>query len=326
MKRNGTLSSNIGVATSFSPSNLKQLLLLFDQVAFLATDAHIAVLRSLATADEKYGYVANEIEFCADRGLILNIDNLAFAADMALKYGLPEFEYQRYLAAVTLMNEYRELVSQRGPNEIGYVTEAGSLTNFEAYCFAWVGLVNVAGRIISHKLRLVDGLDAVAVFENSEKALKTADAGESGTFASVAQVILEKIPTPSDKVPWEQILEFREDPDAAGFLRGLRVWMHEAATKNLPQNQLQEKLEWLLFTREKTLQSHKMDYNVDAFGSVFVATAEMLENLVKINWGKAARTAVSLATRKARLSKLEIDSPQQELHYLLMTQQKFSGD
>jgi hypothetical protein len=98
---------------------------------------------------------------------------------------------------------------------------------------------------------------------------------------------------------------------------------YELAQQKLSRKEAEDKLDWLLFERSQHLKAHRMAYNLDAFGGVFAASMEIIEDLLKVKWGRAARGVVSLVNRKANLMKLEMEGPNKEIHYLVKLREKF---
>jgi hypothetical protein len=109
----------------------------------------------------------------------------------------------------------------------------------------------------------MDQLDAMAISEGSIVDLAVKGGPLLGKN-NVTEVVLRKIPMPDESVPWEKIIDFREDAVA--------------------------------------------------------------EDLLKIRWGKAAQGILSLANRKVRLMKLEMDSPEREVHYILKLRNEFNSE
>jgi hypothetical protein len=139
----------------------------------------------------------------------------------------------------------------------------------------------------------------------------------------VIDVVLDKLPMPSENTPWEQILDFKADTEAQGYLQGLKVWMGDVARQKLRANEAREKLEWLLFQHKKHLKAHKLSYRWGTLGGTFVATAEILEDLAKIKWGKAAGAVVSIFDRRLELMKAELANPAKEISYIVKAQEQF---
>jgi hypothetical protein len=184
---------------------------------------------------------------------------------------------------------------------------------------SWASFYYETARILALKMRHADGLEASIISENTLRR-RTPGVGEMNP---VVEIVLRRVPMVRDDVPWEQILEFRQDEEARGFLRGLRVWMSELVQCKLSPVEIEDKLEWLLFQRSQHLKAHRLAHNLDAFGGVFVASVEIIEDLIKVKWGKAARGMLALANRKAQLMKLEMEDPGKEIHYLLKMRDRF---
>jgi hypothetical protein len=137
------------------------------------------------------------------------------------------------------------------------------------------------------------------------------------------EVVLDKLPMPSELTPWEAILDFKADKDAQGYLQGLKVWMGDIVRQKLTATEASEKLDWLLFQHKKHLEMHKLSYRWGTVGGTFVATAEILEDLVKIKWGKAVGAVVSIVDRRLELMKAELANPAKEISYIVKAQEQF---
>lgn len=141
--------------------------------------------------------------------------------------------------------------------------------------------------------------------------------------SDVVQIIVNALPVPDDTIAWEQIIEYRDDPATEGKFLALRNWMNDIARAKLPPNEIQEKIEWLLYDYQRHLHLHKMKSNASAFETIMVAGAELLENLVKLNWGTVAKGMFSLRHRKIALLEKEMTAPGSELAYVFAARRRF---
>jgi hypothetical protein len=91
---------------------------------------------------------------------------------------------------------------------------------------------------------------------------------------------------PSEQTPWEAILDFKADTEAQGYLQGLKVWMGHIARQTLRLPKL-EKSSNGCSSSIRNIWRYKLSYRWGTLGGTFVATAEILGDLVKSNWGKA---------------------------------------
>lgn len=138
-------------------------------------------------------------------------------------------------------------------------------------------------------------------------------------------VIVDNLPMPSDETPWEAILEFRSDPDSRRKLSHLKVWMHEIAKSNIDRIECEEKLAWLKQEFESHLRIHKLKTSYGAVEAMVTTTAEIAENLVKIKWGKAAKTLFSLGHERIELLEAESRAPGREIAYIVKAENAFKS-
>jgi hypothetical protein len=158
-------------------------------------------------------------------------------------------------------------------------------------------------RPISVMLREHKQMDAYPVFAISPDELEKPKAEKN----DIVQITLNAFPIPDDSVSWEEIVDYRSDPDTQGKFLALRNWMNEVAQAQLTPNEIEEKLEWLMYEYQRHLALHKMKTNFDTFETIVVAAADCLENLVKLNLGKAARGLFAFKHRRIELIEGELN-------------------
>jgi hypothetical protein len=144
-----------------------------------------------------------------------------------------------------------------------------------------------------------------------------------GVTTDIITMTLSKIPMPDEGTSLERILDFRNDPESRGYLFGLRSWLGDVARQGLSAKEAEEKLEWLLFQQEQHLRVHRIASTRRSIGAVFVASAEILEDLVRMKWTKAAKGIVSIVDGKAELLKSEISGPAKEITYIIRARKEF---
>jgi hypothetical protein len=325
----------IGVQGEYFPQSLKQELLLFDQIAVPDIEGVIGVSKVLGNHDHSFNQLVNDLEFCLDKGLVFaaGIDT-----DLETAIKLAKDDTNSWLHAVLVNRDLAE-AKKRLTRSLDAKDIVQARKDTEQALATRIRFAQFLSRVTAQVLRSTQELDAAPIVQGDlvppvipdevrRRANIVLGAGDhlhikTQSTSDVLRIVLNKIPTPDDSVPWEQILEFRSSEEARGYLQGLRVWMTEFANQSLSSAEATEKLDWLLFERRKHLEAHKMSYNFTAFGAAFVASMELIENLGKFKWGKAAKGIVALAHRKAELMKLEMESPGKELNYLMLTQKEF---
>jgi hypothetical protein len=174
-------------------------------------------------------------------------------------------------------------------------------------------------RYFSNQLRTHHGLDTFPILQIDPFQLESLQSQKN----HVINIILRSLPTPDDRVPWEQIMEYRNDPDSRAKFLDLRHWMSEVARGELTASDVEEKLEYLLSRYRRHIEVHKMKSNTTVFETVVVTTADVLGNLASFQWGKAAQALFSLKHRKVDLLEGELTAEGSEVAYIMKTRDAF---
>jgi hypothetical protein len=152
--------------------------------------------------------------------------------------------------------------------------------------------------------------------------------GFQRSSANVIDVVLDKLPMPSELTPWEAILDFKADTEAQGYLQGPKVWMADVARQKLPANEARDRLEWLLSQHQKHLKTHKLSYCWGFLGATFVAATDVLGGLGsygKVAGPVAVGAVVTIAAKKIELMKAELSNPAKEVSYIVKARERFEG-
>ena len=147
----------------------------------------------------------------------------------------------------------------------------------------------------------------------------------SGT-TPVLEVILKSMPIPDDQTAWEDIIEFRNDPEAMKRLRALRVWTRKFAhaTTATSLAEMKEEIEVLLDEYEEHMKLHRMKVNKGAAETLLTVAGKLTEDLVKLKWSELAKLPFILRERKISLLEAEAKAPNRELAYVSIARSRFS--
>jgi hypothetical protein len=341
--RSGTVemapSLRIAVAGEEIPS-LKQLALLFDKVAI----PHLDDLLELSLHQNHLAYLRADLEFLM-RNDIVYCPGTVWESRQKQLDQIPEDDFtqnDRFLefALGAAVEGYRRGISVSEvtveQNSIRQAWHPLPLKDRSVGLESSISYFQLSARIVANKLQRLDGLSATPIFDRAPFIPKSVldlfqefslpIPSDTDSRDRIVQVILNKLAMPKDAVPWESILEFRNNPEVRGYLSGLRTWMADVIRQQHSTIEAEEKLEWLLFQQAKHLQAHKIEYGVKAFGAVFVASMEMVENLAKLRWGKAAKSLVEIFDGRATLSRMELDSPAREVNFILKARNAFGEE
>lgn len=127
-------------------------------------------------------------------------------------------------------------------------------------------------RITSAWMRQHLHMDAVALIpkpqENFLRSFPTTRVHAEPNRNDVLSLVIDKLPKPDDTVPWEQIVDFRNDDESRQKLRALRRWTHKVARDSLSYQELNDELEWLLNEYESHLKLIKMKYKLGTMETI----------------------------------------------------------
>jgi hypothetical protein len=174
-------------------------------------------------------------------------------------------------------------------------------------------------RFLSIMLREKKGVDAYPVLASQIPLAHESPA----TKNDVVQIILESLPLPDDSTPWEQIIEFRNDPDSYNKFVDLRNWMSEVARAALSPAEIEEKLEHLLRQFQRHMEIHKMKTNMGTLETILVTTGEVIENFATLKIGQGAKALFAAKQRKIALLEGELTSPGSEVAYIVKAREAF---
>ncbi len=148
---------------------------------------------------------------------------------------------------------------------------------------------------------------------------------KKATKTDVINLIIEQMPIPDDKTPWNNILEFKSNPDNVGRFSGLRSWVNKAAKPGNSVNEIKDELEYLLHQYRKSLEIHNIKFNAGVIQSIVVWSAEIAENIAKFKFSEIAKGFFSTSQSHAELLKAELTAPGHDLAYIYQANRQF-GD
>lgn len=175
-------------------------------------------------------------------------------------------------------------------------------------------------RRLSIQLRVLSEVEACPVLSDIVPQLPI-QRSEKGETISLT---FKALPIPDDSVSWEQIIEYRSDPDSQSKFLALRHWMSEVARAELTPAEVEEKLEYLIDQYQKHMRLHRMKTNVGTLETIVTTGAEFLGDMVSFKWGKAAEALFSLRRRQVALLEGELTAPGSEVAYIVKARETFS--
>jgi hypothetical protein len=175
-------------------------------------------------------------------------------------------------------------------------------------------------RAYAVQLRELNDMDAYPVLPISIPSIKE----ERADKGAIIQIALTALPIPDESMPWEQIMEYRSDPDSQSKFLALRNWMSEVARAELTPAEVEEKLMYLTDQYRRHMKLHRMKTNVGTLETIITTGAEVIGDLVSFKWGKAAEALFSLKKREVVLLEGELTAPGNEVAYIVKARETFS--
>jgi hypothetical protein len=294
----------IGVKNSFDfmnaqedvPSILKHEAIILNRIA--VNDLHVLVKDDKKTSVLPEQAV-RDVQWLYEEGIIFN-------PNVQIKIPQPHLSphYQRYAQfANEVYDQVEYLHNKITPEQIKYLYSLSMLA------------AQAETRATCLYLREVEQLDACWTFSHMCSS-------ESPT-RGVLDIVVNRLPVPDESVPWEHIMEFRSDPDSYSKFLALRNWMNEVARAKLTPIEVEQKLEYLMDQYWRHMQLHRMKANAGVLQTVIVSTAELIENLVKIQWGKVAKSMFAFKERQIAMLEGELTAPGSEVAFIIKAQETF---
>ena len=175
-------------------------------------------------------------------------------------------------------------------------------------------------RLFSIQLRELNGLDAFAILPAEVPSMEQ----HMSAKHEIMKIVLAALPVPDCQTSWEQIVEYRNDPDSKNKFLDLRNWMSEIARGELLPDEAEEKLEYLLSQYRRHIDIYKMKAATGALETFVNTSADVLGNLVSFQWGNAAKALFSIRQRKIELLEGELTARGSEVAYIIKARNAFS--
>lgn len=295
-------------------SSLKQEALMFDRIAIPGCEGWVSHNERL-TNNSKLGPV-DDVKWLYEQGVVFEPSVREFSLDA--KAAPPErrlINNKEYMKYYKLESTHLKETFKGGKTVAQEEEEGGKHLYLSFHYYA---------RSASVQLRELYKMAAYPVFNG--KFLSAYMPAQMNELAGsdVVKVTLNALPVPDDSTPWEQVIEYRSDPDSRSKFLALRHWMSEVARAELTHVEVEEKLEYLVDQYQKHMKLHRMKTNVGTLETIITTGAEVLGDLVSFKWGKAAEALFSLKKRQVALLEGELTAPGNEVAYIVKARESFS--
>ncbi len=298
-------------------SNLKQQVLLFDQIGIFKLSLFYEALEESAGLISKLDIntlnkvktIISELEWLRQAGVIFELKFLEeeFPNANIIKSNLGE----KLGNAQYLINRVVEI------SGIDIKKVADETLKAELIKEQQIALL----RFLAIIMETAKGVTAVTTFPYTEYTRELPNSQKS----NVTQIVISKLPLPNNETPWEQIIDYRNDPENQKNLLNLRRWIRKISTENLPPTEIEEELEWLISEFQNHMKLHKMKTNTETIEVMVKAPLELIENLIKLKLSKIPEPLFVLKKRQINLMEAELNAPGREMAYIIKTRDNFQS-
>jgi hypothetical protein len=139
------------------------------------------------------------------------------------------------------------------------------------------------------------------------------------------RVAISGLPIPDEGTPWEALIQFRDDSEHKRMRKGLFRWLRLLSGTSMSPRELAEEIEWLVSEYQRYMELQRIKVQRSVFEVAIVTPLEVLENLVKFNWSKIAKSVFSVSKARVDLAEAELKAPGRECAYVVKARQSFLG-
>ena len=165
--------------------------------------------------------------------------------------------------------------------------------------------------------------EMLASLQRARPGFGTMEPSKKRSIELVLDVAVDALPSPDANCAWDDVMAFKAEMHDKQW--AFRRFMKTLATKRQTEAEIRDDLEWSLNEYTKAMALHKIKAS-QSFVDVFVITPlEILENLVKFNWSKIAKSALQVRKRKVELMEAEMKAPGRECAYVFEARKRFGG-
>ena len=134
--------------------------------------------------------------------------------------------------------------------------------------------------------------------------------------ADLLKIVLA-LPVPDEHVPWEEIIEYRNDREFQKQFLVLRNCLSEIARGSLAPAQIEETLEYLLNRCRAQMELHEIKPDTTRVEMFVVSPTEVAAKLGGFGWSKTATSLFAFEHRKLELLEGESTTPGSEVAYVM---------
>ncbi len=281
--------------------SLKSDMILYDKIGIIDLEKLELTLEFNLKTFPGYKYVLNEFEYLKKHEFLVDIYHLCLP-------GAVDLNQEALDLAEEVRKKHEKVLELEKIDKLQSV-----LTKFEYHDLTtrlWTILVNISNRTVY----AIPSLTTTSTFETPHSSK------ENGY-----NILLRKLPVPTDRTSWEQIIEFKKDTEAQLKIASLRNWINEIPD-NFTFNEIEDKIEYLYKEYTTSLKRHKLETQLISIKTVVNAVPKALSELVGFTFDGAADAYFQIAEQKVNYNNYDRikKTNGNELAYIEMAKSKFN--
>lgn len=314
-------------------SHLKQQALLFDQVGILNLENNInfSIATLFDSLGKETGSLKSELEWLMENQIIfepsihqIQKEVLGTESGESLYLKLMEkVDKFKELAdkpeKVTLTPE--DIINGKGLEDIDIDDFIEDIEDAVTFQKSQHEIESIILRLIALGLERTEKITTVTTLPYEDYTRQMPKFGRS----DVVQIVIDKLPLPDDMTAWEQIIDYREDPENQKNILALRRWIRKISSEELAKAELEEEIEWLINEFQEHMKYHKIKANAETLEVLVKAPLEIIEDLVKLKWSKIPEPFFAVKKRQLMLMEAEMNAPGKELAYIIKSREAFES-
>jgi hypothetical protein len=132
------------------------------------------------------------------------------------------------------------------------------------------------------------------------------------------------VPVPDEQASWQQIIEYRNDPDSQARFFELKEWMSDLTRGVIAEVEAQQKLEFLLDQYRRVMQRNEIQINWTKLEAFVVISADDSHKFRPFKKDQSASPLFSVESRKLALLETESTLPGSIVAFVIQAKSMFT--
>lgn len=140
----------------------------------------------------------------------------------------------------------------------------------------------------------------------------------------VITLLIDNLPEPDcDSVSWEQLIDFKNEPETQKRLLFLRHWIIESCKKEVTYRELSQELEYQIGKYKEHIALQKLKLNYGVIETLLMIPAEMIEGILQQKPTQTVKALFTFKHQKIKFLENEAKAPGRDLAYLIKASETF---